>query len=525
MLHASTPSPRRALGSIINLTPGRSGSKQTPGSKKTTTPAERATAGKRTPGSKTTAFGKTGVLQSVRGVAPAEATVFGSSGVLERERGDTPEEHKHEGRAAAERRAEVDTFLEAHADARLLGLRVLCVPTGHEVPLDIRALRAHWGGKKYRSAAKRAQRLQGEKAVSEEVRVEKPKPARAQPQPPAQETQAGEPWGVADVRKIREVQAARDAEEEARREGMLRHLSTAFAAALSKPAKPKHALQVEVRAGLPPAEPPAEPPAGEAQHFEFVRLKLRGAEVPDCAEPEAEPLDAPAAAPVADPSDPSDSTELAAEPVSTAAEPAEATPPAETAEPTTEAPVSPTELDEPTETNEPTEAFELAEVLEPAESFEPAEPAPPAEPSGEPTPRDGATVTAVTAGACPLPAPAAGRASACDTFRLDLAGSFGVCKCGAPKAAHTDSAPLAVSEAAPQERGEAPADGLTEQRVREMKVVELRAKLHERGLSMQARRQPLPSLPSPPREPKAARTSDQTRNARRRVSRRRWRRG
>ena len=180
-------SPRKALGNIMNTTPlsngctsaklGETPTKK-PSSLAKTTPASKGLrfairSSLRSPSTpaiaavpkeleeaevQTEAFGMTGVLQLSRGAAPPAVEAFDEKGILEMYRGQTPEAHRHEGRMA---QAQVEAFIASHSDAYLIGDRVLCVPTGHEMPLDLATLTAHWSGTKYAKAvgAKRVRPL------------------------------------------------------------------------------------------------------------------------------------------------------------------------------------------------------------------------------------------------------------------------------------------------------------------------------------------------------------------------------
>ena len=131
-------------------------------------------------------FGKRGVFSSVRGAAPPVTSAFGKSGVLEETRGPTPEwalVDEAKERAAAVRLANVARFVEEHEDAVVVGRKVRCTTTGHELPMDMFWLVSYWNGKKYKAALKALERSQ--RAVGSLVGGGPPAPAAAAPPPPS----------------------------------------------------------------------------------------------------------------------------------------------------------------------------------------------------------------------------------------------------------------------------------------------------------------------------------------------------
>ena len=273
-------SPRAILGNILNVvtpnsrqlsskldgaltpTPKKSAARaQTPSGSR----AERSSKAPPPPSPKVVevveAFGQEGVLLPARGPTPPLADIFGEMGVLEKARGHTPDQHKQEGRVETARLREAHAFVEAHNDATLLGDRVLCVPTGHEPPLDVNALVAHWNGKRYRLAtapAKRARNaptpgratvvrtselaIDGGDSVKTAVArsggkaVKKSKQLSAAPAP-------GDAWSLKDVLLIDRAVEAERAAAATKRLAWRKHVAQFMLR--SKPARPLHVLRAQ----------------------------------------------------------------------------------------------------------------------------------------------------------------------------------------------------------------------------------------------------------------------------------------
>ena len=122
----------------------------------------------------------------MRGAAPPVTSAFGKSGVLEETRGPTPEwalVDEAKERAAAVRLANVARFVEEHEDAVVVGRKVRCTTTGHELPMDMFWLVSYWNGKKYKAALKALERSQ--RAMGSLVGGGPPAPAAAPPPPPS----------------------------------------------------------------------------------------------------------------------------------------------------------------------------------------------------------------------------------------------------------------------------------------------------------------------------------------------------
>lgn len=122
-------------------------------------------------------FGEEGILEDTVGEMPKVIKALGEEGVLQTMRGPTPkwalaEEVEERARVA---KSECDAlviaeFVEKHPDAQMLPSgKIKCTTTGHEMPLNLFWLSAHWEGKKYAKAV-------AKKAKAEQRAQEKTKP-------------------------------------------------------------------------------------------------------------------------------------------------------------------------------------------------------------------------------------------------------------------------------------------------------------------------------------------------------------